>query len=335
MVTRISKACHECRTRKVRCNGEQPCDHCAVRGTHCVYRAKPRNRLRRTANASDLMSHDGSVVDGNVDANAADGNAADGHGVDGSEVDRAINTHSVAATHRASPSCLLQLYYGPSSMFTLMHSIYHQIEGSPPNTPSREGVEEMGPGLDLFSHRRLFFGDLADTQSSRRASDAHAAVFLGMETAAKFLERYLATYWYGFPAISKNEYRRRLSTLLRPPAIIDVDSAENIATILAIAMGAYMLGQDAIADFLYQRAKQGAAKLDEAVNVQMVQVYLIMAQIQLERAYPNSAFLHMGTAVRRAIAAGLHRDTGGRAADGQQEIDQRRITFWSLLFWET
>ncbi|KAL6869399.1 hypothetical protein ACO1O0_000724 [Amphichorda felina] len=304
--------------------------------------AKPRNRLRRAATPSDPNSKipagkkPEDMISGIVGLSPNKSSAADGNEDDeGSEVDRAINTHSVAATHRASPSCLLQLYYGPSSMFPIMHSIYHHIEGTRPNSPSRQGVEEIGPGLDLFSHRRLFFGHLAENQPSRPKLDDYAAVFLDMSTAGKFLEKYLETYWHSFRAISKDEHRRQLSALLRPPALLDVDSAENIISLIAMATGAYMLGDDAISDFLYQRAKQGAAKLDEAVNIQMVQVYLMMGQLQLERAYPNSAFLHIGTAVRRAIAAGLHKDASGRAADGQREIDQRRITFWALQFWET
>lgn len=330
MTTRISKACHECRARKIRCNGDQPCQHCTARGSHCAYRAKARTRLRR-----------GAKPPGNVASPVANEiehigyKAAEPSPNDVNDVDRAINTHSVAATHRASPSCLLQLYYGPSSMFSLMHSIYHQIEGTRPNSPTRQGVEEIGPGLDLFSHRRLFFGDLADTQPSRSRSDDYSGIFLEMDTARRFLERYLATYWFGLPVMPKDEHRHRLSNLLRPPALFDFDSAENIIIVLSMAIGAHMLGEDATSDFLYQKAKQGIAKLDEAVNVQMVQVYLLMGQLQLERASPNSGFLHIGTAVRRAVAVGLHKEAGGRAGDGQQEIDQRRTTFWALYFWET
>src|SRR5690554_1035830 len=43
---RISKACEDCRARKIRCDGQLPCSRCKMRGLDCVYRDKPRNRQR-------------------------------------------------------------------------------------------------------------------------------------------------------------------------------------------------------------------------------------------------------------------------------------------------
>jgi hypothetical protein len=40
-----------------------------------------------------------------------------------------------------------------------------------------------------------------------------------------------------------------------------------------------------------------------------------------------------GIAVRKAVGAGLHKDVTG-TAQSCEDTQQRRITIWSLFFWE-
>ncbi|RBR18551.1 uncharacterized protein FIESC28_06006 [Fusarium coffeatum] len=295
---RISKACQECRAKKIKCNGETPCQNCRMRNLSCVYREKARNRTRkvkpRTAAYETIMSHDAMEStslepsdEGTVPPTpSADDAASIGPSVMDSE--RSIPHNAVAATHRASASCFLQLYYGPSSNFALLNSIYHQIAGTSPNDPpSRTGiVEEAGAGLDLFSHRRLFFGDLADNQRPTALPDDCSAMLINPETAHRLLERYLLTYWHGLPVMSKDDYRRRLDALFQPPGIFDYDQPETIIIMLAVGLGASMTGEEAIAEFLFQKTKQGASKLDEVVNMQVVQIHLLM----ISHPYPYLVF---------------------------------------------
>ncbi|KAF5017683.1 hypothetical protein F66182_10368 [Fusarium sp. NRRL 66182] len=365
---RISKACQECRTKKIKCNGETPCQNCGMRNLSCVYREKARNRTRkvkpRTAAYESIMSHDAATDKTSLEPSdegtvpptpAAEDTPSTGPAASGWESDRSITHNSVAATHRASPSCYLQLYYGPSSNFALLNSIYHQISGTcPDGSQSRAGVvEEVGPGLDLFSHRRLFFGDFADNQRPTSIPDDCSAMLINPETAHRLLERYLLTYWHGLPIMSKDDYRRRLDALFQPPGIFDYDAPETIIIMLAVGLGASMTGEESIADFLFQKTKQAVAKLDEVVNMQVVQIHLLMishpptlkfrvpqlttsnGHFQSERARPNSSFLHTGIACRKAVAAGLHKDAGMRPGYTEEDASQRRITFWSLFFWET
>ena len=268
----VSKACQECRTRKVRCNGGQPCERCTRRGTHCAYRDKARNRL----STKRLRKFDGQAPTRLSDAQTPSDNAV----ISEHSAAPGINIHSVTATHRASPSCLHQLYYGPSSNFSLLYSLYHEIEGTKTNPSSLHGVEEVGPGLDLFSLRRLFFGDLADTKREAKRnlseSDPSFAFFLHPSTTRKYLERYLATYWHALPFIPKDEYRRKFDDLYQANTVFNFDTQDRVIMLLAMAHGAYMLGDDRSSDFLHQKAKQGTAMLDEVVNLQVVQIYLMM-----------------------------------------------------------
>ena len=58
------------------------------------------------------------------------------------------------------------------------------------------------------------------------------------------------------------------------------------------------------------------------------------AHYQAENARPNAAYLHMGTAVRKAIAAGLHKSMRSGGSHGQEDTLERETTFWSLYMWE-
>ncbi|PKS12600.1 hypothetical protein jhhlp_000808 [Lomentospora prolificans] len=314
---RVSKACQECRAKKIRCNGEEPCQRCKMRGLTCVYRAKARNRQRKVALPPDssIASSDdaqSATVAGGVGLRRPD-EGLEGHG------SPSIHIHSVAATHRASPGCVLELYYGPSSNFSMLHSIYHQIEGTTIAPGSQKDVEEVGPGLDKLGNRRIFFGDWADSRDSLLIPNDYSAMFLDRALSQRLMETYLSTYWHILPVLPQTEYRRQLDQMHRSPAIFSYDSADNIILILAMALGASILDEGHIAEFLFQKAKQGAEKLDEVVNVQAIQVALMMISITL----------------RKAIAAGLHKDVDSRGGQTQADMLRRRKTLWSLYFFET
>lgn len=355
---RISKACHECRVRKIRCDGHQPCERCKLRGLTCAYREKARDRARKphgsvapsttpTGGAPHSARPAASMTDG--DSEASPYSATPGR-------ERGIHNlnQSVAATHRApATGHVLQLYYGPTSNFSLMHAIYHQVEGTRPNSPSRDDVQEVGPDLDLFSHRRLFFGDLADAQEAPIGANDTSAIFLDPPTSRAYLDKFLASYWNGLPVKPKKEWRKLLNDRFASPAVLNFESHEDISMTLALAIGAHISDEAEISDYLFQKARKAAAMLDDVVNIHVVHIYILIISIplsyltkprltsghghlQLERARPNSAYLHLGTATRKAVAAGLHKEVASSTtAAGQDDVEERRATFWSLFFWET
>lgn len=174
---------------------------------------------------------------------------------------------------------LLQLYYGPSSNFSIVNFIDHLIEGTKPASGPQKEVQEMGPGLDRFNLRRLYFGDLADSAASWRMTNDTAAMLVDRDLASRLLERYLATYWHTMPIWSKDEYRRQLARLYMPSEALSSENPDSIIVLLAMAMGASMLEEEAVARFLFQKAKRWSARLDEMVNVQAVQIALLMISL--------------------------------------------------------
>lgn len=58
------------------------------------------------------------------------------------------------------------------------------------------------------------------------------------------------------------------------------------------------------------------------------------AHYQSEKARPNSAFLCLGTATRKALAAGLHKNTRFKVEQTTEDAEEKRLTFWSLFFYD-
>jgi hypothetical protein len=233
-----------------------------MRALDCVYRSKARSRARKGSPAHIQQRQE-------LDRPTEEDDSGS----------RALENHSVAATHRASPSMLLQLYYGPSSNFSIVNFIYHQIEGTRPVSGPQKEVQEMGPGLDRFNLRRLYFGDLADSAVSWGMANDTAAMLVDRDLASRTLERYLATYWHVMPVWSKDEYRRQLARLYVPFEMFSHENPDTIVVLLAMAMGASMLEEEAVAQFLFQKAKRWSARHDEMVNVQAVQMALLMISL--------------------------------------------------------
>ncbi|KAJ4291298.1 hypothetical protein N0V88_006302 [Collariella sp. IMI 366227] len=149
-----------------------------------------------------------------------------------------------------------------------MNFIYHQLEGTRPGSGQQKEVEEMGPGLDRFNLRRLYFGDLADSAESWRVPNDTAAMLVDRDLASRLLERYLATFWHLMPIWSKDEYRGQLARLYVPAEMFSSENPDTMIVLLAMALGGSMLEEEAVAQFLFQKVKRWSARHDEMVNVQ-------------------------------------------------------------------
>ncbi|KAJ5715601.1 uncharacterized protein N7483_012782 [Penicillium malachiteum] len=330
---RIPKACQECRKRKIRCNGLNPCKTCERRETPCIYRDFIRHRRKK--HEYEETRREGLTRRTSPDPTRPSRQRSS------SVMNNFPN--SVSATHMASPSCPMQLYYGPTSHFSLMQHIYRDLVSSPmAHTGMSSGVEEAGAGLELFSFRRIFFGTPDPQDAGKSALSDPSAMFLPYDTAKLFLSRFLSTLYHMMPFFPQAYLESCLEQLYHPTPGSYLDVLTQ-ATIL-LAMATASLGTEFFTwgDILYERVKSMLTSYDDVVNIQTVQVSLLLINIwiyanyQNEQGRPNSAFLHLGTASRKALAAGLHKDVPYGGEDQTPEkVEARRVTFWSLYVFET
>ncbi|PWY84832.1 C6 zinc finger domain protein [Aspergillus heteromorphus CBS 117.55] len=354
---RIPKACQECRKRKIKCNGVNPCKTCQLRHTPCIYREVIRQRKKKhhypESSASDaLASNNGaSRPDYSGPSPHSPGPTDHHHHQHHQQQPPAPLTrrrnpsvsltfnNSVSATHMASPSCKVQLYYGSTSHFALMHEIYRGLvsnnQSAEPQEPQGE-VEEASAGLDMFSFRRIFFGTQAESHDPNKVPNGPDAqvLFLPYELAKDFLHRFLATLYHMVPFWPKDVFYQQLEHLYRPTADVRSDKWAQSMLLMGLAIGALATEHHHWGDVLYDRVKASTTSLDDVVNLQTVQLSMFMAHFQTEQGRPNSAFLLMGTAARTAISAGLHKEAPSDGGDAADSVEERRCTFWSLYFYE-
>ncbi|KAJ5616538.1 hypothetical protein N7537_001652, partial [Penicillium hordei] len=309
---RIPRACQECRKRKIKCNGLTPCKTCQLRNTPCIYRDYIRHRRKK--NEYEELGERSLPRQGSPS------------GVPPSGQQRTASVmndfpNSVSATHTASPSCRMQLYYGATSHFSLMQHIYRDLVSNPTSHPEPSGgVEEAGAGLDLFSFRRIFFGtpDFHESNKSPGKGDL-SMMFLPYDLARLFLSRFLSSLYHLIPLRPKVYYEQCLDRLYNSSPADHLDAFTQ--AILLLAMASASLGTEHFAwgDVLFERVKASLAAFDD-VN---------------EQGRPNSTFLHLGSASRKALSAGLHKDVPHDVDQTPENIEERRVTFWSLYIYET
>ncbi|KAJ6115455.1 hypothetical protein N7486_001233 [Penicillium sp. IBT 16267x] len=344
---RIPKACQECRKRKIRCNGLNPCKTCQQRETPCVYRDFIRHRRKKN-------EYRGARSERQVHQPSPDSTTQPPRPRSSSVMNNFPT--SVSATHMASPSCQMQLYYGPTSHFALMQHIYRDLIANPtPHPGPSSGVDEAGAGLDLFSFRRIFFGTPDTPDAGRLSSVGEMPVmFLPYDLAKMFLARYLSSLYLLTPHHPPIYFENCLEQLYNPSPGKHPDTLTQAIVLLSVAIAAVGTEYFAWGDIIYERVKASLTPYDEVVNLQTVQISLLMissilsslyggfanenliyANYQNEQGRPNSAFLHLGSAARKALAAGLHKDVPDGEVQTPEMVELRRITFWSLYLFET
>jgi hypothetical protein len=269
---RLSKACDGCRTRKVKCHGGRPCQPCEVRRMACNYRVKCRERR----NAAFYAKKYRQVAQPPSDRDS---------GKPGNHTDI---SEGVYATESLSSACPLQLYYGPSSNFFLLQRIHHHL--GPPTGIADSfsvGADETGNGLDRFRYRGLFFGrTFAGPESPVASSDRfqNNRIMVRWSLLTSLLPRDLATQFVArfigmelpFLSFINGVYVNTSIQTAYEDSRNPVSLPEYIQLVACPALGATMTEHVYWAERLFCQAQELGVVLDDAVNLETVQIALIM-----------------------------------------------------------
>lgn len=181
----------ECRRRKQKCNGLTPCDVCSRRGSQCRYRGFLRNRATR-ALIAQRRSQNSPPQQELSDSHNADAHAAERESTDVDDGNRPVPHqerifNNVRATYAApeSPSCLLQLYYGPSSNFSFLQHIHSHLTARRASQSISDDNNDGDQGIDRFKYKGIVFG------SASKKRPAISPVFLHYDLAKSFLLNFL------------------------------------------------------------------------------------------------------------------------------------------------
>ncbi|KAH7148164.1 c6 zinc finger domain-containing protein [Fusarium sp. MPI-SDFR-AT-0072] len=292
---RVCRACEPCRQRKIRCNGERPCEsaYCQAHVSECKYRTKARIRGSLKA----IMSHStegDNLAQSYVSApetmalSAADAGLVGGGSPElgpaapnpgpransSASPDHCVH-NGITATHTAPTATdSSQLFYGASSNFAFLHQVHRGIlqNTSSQHHPRNREVQEGGSSLNMLMQRTLFFG----TPLRIDAEDL----------ARSFLDHFKDVFESLFHDLYRDDNGHDNSTML----------PQTKAVFLAVlALGALCTSHTNAAEILITKAKYHVVMYDDAVTLQMLQFSLLMSGYQLDMGRPNSALYYHET----------------------------------------
>ncbi|KAK5681586.1 hypothetical protein LTS10_006119 [Elasticomyces elasticus] len=335
--TKISKACEPCRRRKIRCDGQQPCELCRLQPAQCVFRAKARDRAKNNAapttdNESPRTEPQPRLTPAVSTVHTPPGDHEPAH----PDV-----YHGITATHTQIPGSgeCAQLFYGPSSTFAFLQHLHQRIlhYGSGRQLGMQQ-ENEGGEGLDMFVQRSIFFGTLSKRRAAVQQPSESSQVpeVISTAQASVFLAGFKTVNLHMLPLFTVAELDQMLHDLnLDESQTATAPPSQHKALILAVlAIGALSTDATDLAETLYEQAKVTASAFDEAVTVSMIQFSILLADYQVNMGRPNSAYLHLGNATRKAFAMGLNREPTLTTASSDEGRQKRRSTIWCLYFHE-
>ncbi|KAF2084514.1 hypothetical protein K490DRAFT_68633 [Saccharata proteae CBS 121410] len=211
--------------------------------------------------------------------------------------------------HDQSPSCVLQLYYGSSSNFTFLSHVHAHLPSEEDSVGAEGPQEEVQNGnawLDIYKYQGLAFGDSSDQRDT-------TITFLRAELAERFLQNYLKTAYHLFPFLSPEQlchtFDKMYSTAGQDG---NVEQSDRALILAALAIGACPTTHH---------------------HLRKALLFQYYAHCEFIEGRPNSAYLYLGTTVRKAFAAGLHKDASYDKQPSNKSGEAHR-TCWSMLVYE-
>ncbi|KAL2697412.1 hypothetical protein AAEP93_011316 [Penicillium crustosum] len=265
--SRLRRACEECRRRKLKCDGHEPCRSCAERSSPCVF-----GQVRRRKTASP---HHQELVTSTANFNAA----------------KLIQPFH--ATHQESSlgeEMICNAFFGPSSNISLLLNLYHLLPSSWIGG-CHSGHDEITLAnncLDAFGYRRLIFPNSQHDLHSSTSQDTKINLgLLPFTLANRFLRNYTSTLLYMLPFQPAASLERWLNQLYCPGAPRNSSPAQHAVLFAALSIGTTFTEQDHWGERLFQQAK-----------------FLEYAQYEWQVGRVDSAYALLGDATRRSFAAG-------------------------------
>ncbi|KPI45457.1 uncharacterized protein AB675_721 [Cyphellophora attinorum] len=230
---------------------------------------------------------------------------------------------TVSATHLSATKDKVELWFGPSSDFALLQLLYRHLylswdDQSVPDVR----VEDGNDGLDTFDFRLVFFGNAAAPEPASMDQRPYSDPFLFMpyELAQDMLDRYLASYYNSAPFVTQEAYHNQLRELYQSPFAHSYNDTDTQLLLLAIAIASLSTNHWQWAEVIAERVKRSQHDVHT--------IY------EKEHGRPNAAYLTIGAATRKALAMGLHREKKVTHISAE-DLEERRITLWTLCFHET
>ncbi|KAE8150946.1 fungal-specific transcription factor domain-containing protein [Aspergillus avenaceus] len=333
---RVPRACEHCRSRKIKCNGEQPCNACSRNPPRCVYRTG-NIRNRKKHHIKDQQPRTPATILPAPESQALHSDCPNIRLVDDpAHYKRQYELR--AGIGVSNPETGNFQFFGPSSGCAFLQRIYQRIQ----NSPSRESLLTCRSGpvpdaLHKWGIEQFMF--TADADGDLRRSRTAAEAFLPRNLGDLFIDAYFRIVHPQMPVLVYSEITDSWSQMWETP--IRGRRAKNQELLyMVLALGARVIKlkksekenrSEEWAEYFSSRVSEGSIFMQEP-SVKAVHLMMLKAMYSLQLMRQNDAYLYLGHATRTAMVLGLHRS---QVTDGREpHMHRLRLTFWVLYIFE-
>lgn len=327
--SRIANACDGCKTRKVKCDGRQPCSYCVRRQRPhaCHYRPQRRARQRlSTVSAGDVQSpqtpsdrslrpsisaRDASPVGPAEEANGPSARLAPPRQA---AIESEDDTEVPREARLLSDGQGKLIFIGDCAPLSLFQSVRQLVT-------SRVGQDAFAPETSRFS----VLENAAQTSPRRSRGDRRPDV-RGVDVPAA-VRRYISATTGLVDLFDESTLTDEL--LLWAGADHKARDLTSIINYLILAIGQQRDDEVSSQAYFEYARDQSFGSLSGDLSVGTVQAFILITVYMLCSCQINSAFLVFGVAARAAYSIGLHR-TEVNARFGPQ-VHRRRDRLWKSL----
>lgn len=265
---RISKACEECRRRKVKCDGLALCKPCQVKGlSWCSYRQKARERRPKQANkqrASVISAKTKPTQSKEIDDKVCK-----------SYIVPEIFPRSVRRASPFPPHLPYQLHYGASSNISLVNHLYQSFN---PLFGGDFLIRRLHNFSESLGESNTEMNDLAAISEM-----CQKTIFLADEVAPalaeEILEHFLAVHQLLIPVQTPRAMRNDLRSLYDIESIPALSNVRRRAMLLVLATSSLTTRHHKLADIFIYHFNESSSPADDNLTTWSIEIDCLLISI--------------------------------------------------------
>jgi hypothetical protein len=199
-----------------------------------------------------------------------------------------------------------ELFYGASSPFSVLQHLDAHLptEGSPAAYPG-SNVEEYQDGSESirsYNYQSIVFDHLPNShhQPDGLVSSSYASAKIA-------LRNFLAAACPRLPFLDPSKLCANFETVYSSSDGGASATTDRILVIAALGLGALPIVDLPCRQLFLAQARAEIVSTMYDIDLKTVQATVLMAQFEFEAGSPSICYLHLGSAIRKAFAAGVHR----------------------------
>lgn len=328
---RNPRACERCRSRKVRCDGDDPCSACHQRNQPCIYRPEqpPRSRREKRRRAEVIPSN---YSTGPSDAPpTATPTRRARISLNPAQFKRHRELRAGIGVSNVDTGFFQ--FYGPSSHFCFIQRMCQRITRSTNETLLTPSAS-VPDGVGKWNLERFMF------RVDRGCKDSkYPDAYISQELGNVFIDSYFEIMHPQVPVLDHSEIIEQWGSLWKPPTQQNTDKGNEILFMVlaigarvAIAEGELDASQlEGWASHFACLASKTCPTLEDP-SLCSTQLLLLKAMYAYQVMRPNDAYLYFGQAARGAMVLGLNRF---QVMDGSNTtVHALKRTFWTVYAYE-